>query len=92
MRVAFFDGDPYADLEHWGTVTYGSPRYTHIHASGHDPGDICIQLFDASISFDEGLFWDNGKFVFLDWAEVQSLFDDQHGEVLNSSTLMSIGL
>ena len=88
----FFDGDPYADLEHWGTVAYGSPRYTHIHASGHDPGDICIQLFDASISFDDCLFWDKGKFVFLDRPEVQSLFSDQHGKVLNSSTLMSIGL
>lgn len=88
----FFDGDPYADLEHWGTVAYGSPRYTHIHASGHDPGDISIQLFDASISFDDELFWDRGRFVFLDRPEVQSIFNDQDGEVLNSSTLMNIGL
>ena len=87
----FYDDDPYADLEHWGTVAYGSPRYTHIHAAGKDPGDISIQLFDASISFDGKLFWDNGKFVFLDRPEVQSLFKDDN-ELVNSATIMSIGL
>lgn len=88
----FYEGDPYANLEHWGTVAYGSPRYTHIHAAGNDPGDISIQLFDASISFDDRLFWDEGRFVFLDEAEVQSLFDDQQTDALNSSTIMSIGM
>lgn len=88
----FFDGDPYADLELWGTVTYGSPRYTHIHAAGNDPGDISIQLFDASISFDDELFWDKGKFVFLDRPEVQSLLDSQERELLNSSVIRDIGL
>lgn len=88
----FFDGDPYADLELWGTVTYGSPRYTHIHAAGNDPGDISIQLFDAGISFDDELFWDKGKFVFLDRPEVQSLLDSQERELLNSSVIRDIGL
>jgi len=88
----FFDGDPYADLELWGTVTYGSPRYTHIHAAGNDPGDISIQLFDASISFDDELFWDKGKFVFLDSPEVQALLDSGERELLNSSTIRDIGL
>jgi hypothetical protein len=88
----FFDGDPYADLELWGTVTYGSPRYTHIHAAGNDPGDISIQLFDASISFDDELFWDRGKFVFLDRPEVQALLDSEEREMFNSSTIRDIGL
>ena len=88
----FFDGDPYADLELWGTVTYGSPRYTHIHAAGNDPGDISIQLFDASISFDDELFWDKGKFVFLDRPEVQALLEREEREMFNSSTIRDIGL
>jgi hypothetical protein len=86
----FFEGDPYVDLERWGTVAYGSPRYTHIHAAGNDPGDISIQLFDASISFDSELFWDKGKFVFLDKPEVQALFNERGN--IDSSTIRSIGL
>lgn len=69
----FFDGDPYADLERWGTVAYGSPRYTHIHASGRDPGDISIQLFDASISFDQKPYWDRGRFLFLEQSDDRDL-------------------
>jgi hypothetical protein len=86
----FFEGDPYADLERWGTVAYGSPRYTHIHAAGFDPGDISIQIFDASISFDGKLLWDEGRFVFLDRPEVQALFSE--GDNFDSSAVMSIGL
>ena len=88
----FFEGDPYADLERWGSVAYGSPRYTHIHAAGNDPGDISIQLFDASISFDERLFWDAGRFVFLDRPELQSFNQNQPSAALDSSTIMSIGI
>jgi len=88
----FFDGNPYDDLECWGTVAYGSPRYTHIHAAGINPGDICIQLFDATIAFDDELFWDNGRFVYLDRPEVQVFMDSQLSNVLNSATLESIGI
>lgn len=88
----FYEGDPYANLERWGTVAYGSPRYTHIHGAGKNPGDISIQLFDASISFDGENFWDEGKFVFLDRPEVQALLDDESRKQLNSSTSLSIGI
>ena len=88
----FFDGDPYDNMEYWGTVAYGSPRYTHFHAAGKDPGDISIHLFDTSISFDDELFWDKGKFVYLDRPEVQALLDDQERELLNSSVIRDIGL
>ena len=88
----FFEGDPYANLEHWGTVSYGSPRYTHMHAAGYNPGDISMHLFDASISFDDELFWDKGKFVFLDKPEVQALFSDAEKQQLNSSVVLDIGM
>jgi hypothetical protein len=88
----FFDGDPYSDLELWGTVAYGSPRYTHIHAAGKNPGDLSIHLFDATISFDDELFWDSGKFVYLDRPEVQALLDNRERELLNSSTIRDIGV
>ncbi|MFT5217945.1 MAG: hypothetical protein ACI9LO_000494 [Planctomycetota bacterium] len=88
----FYETDPYVDLERWGTVAYGSPRYTHIHAAGNNPGDISIQLFDASISFDERLFWDRGRFVFLDRPELQSFIENPGNEMLDSSPIMSIGI
>ena len=88
----FFDGDPYADLERWGTVAYGSPRYTHIHAAGKDPGDISIQLFDASIRFDDQLIWNLGRFDFLDSPEVHALLDPDERELLNASIRLEIGV
>lgn len=92
----FFQGDPYADLERWGTVAYGSPRYTHIHAAGNDPGDVSIQLFDASISFanetTRETIWDNGRFIYLDSDEIRALLFDSERELLNSSILLDIGI
>lgn len=88
----FFAGDPYEDLERWGTVSYGSPRYTHMHAAGIDPGDISLHLFDASISFDDTLYWDKGKFIWLDRPEVRALFTDTEQKLLNPSILRNIGM
>ena len=88
----FFDGDPYQNLERWGTVAYGSPRYTHIHAAGQNPGDVSIQLFDASISFDGKVYWDQGRFVYLDKPDLRAQFNRQKQALPDSSTRMSIGL
>jgi len=88
----FFDGDPYTDLERWGTVAFGSPRYTHIHASGKDPGDIAIQLFDASIRFDDQLIWNRGRFDFLDSDAVHALLDPGERKLLNASIRQEIGI
>jgi hypothetical protein len=86
----FYADDPYADLERWGTAAFGSPRYTHIHAAGHDPGDISIQLFDASISLDDALYWKQGQFLFLDQPDLRMRFDTP--PIPDSATQMSIGL
>jgi len=88
----FFDGDPYADLERWGTVAFGSPRYTHIHAAGRDPGDISIQLFDASIRFDDQFIWNRGRFDFLDSAEVRALLAPNERKLLTASIQLDIGV
>jgi len=55
-----------ADLERWNGVAFGSPRYAHFHLCGALPGDICGQLFDASIAFDDTVLWDRGRLAFLD--------------------------
>jgi len=87
----FFEGDPYTDLEYWGSVAFGSPRFTHLHAAGFDPGDICINLFDASIGIDEQPLWEHGRFVYLDRPEMRKLFAGVDCAP-DASTIRSIGL
>lgn len=69
----YFCGTASDDIENWGDVVYGSPRFTHFHACGADPGDICISMFDATITFDGEPFWDAGRFSFLDRDDLQQL-------------------
>jgi len=88
----FYHGNPNEDLERWGTVAYGSPRYTHIHAAGNDPGDVSIQLFDASIRFDNETIWDNGRFIYLDSDEIRALLSAAERQLLNSSIRLDIGI
>ena len=88
----FFHGDPYDDIERWGTVSYGSPRFTHFHGAGNDPGDVAFYLFDASVSFDDELYWQDGRFVFLDRPEIQALLSPAERNVLNSNFRLDIGI
>jgi hypothetical protein len=88
----FFDGNPHDYLERWGTVSYGSPRYTHIHTAGFDPGDASFHLMDASILFDDEPFWDRGRFVYLDRPEIRGQLSPEERELLNSSVVRDIGL
>lgn len=88
----YFEGDPYADLELWGTVAYGSPRYTHMHVAGVDPGDAALHLMDLTIAFDDQVVWDRGRFVFLDRPEIQALMTPPERAFLNASVLHSIGI
>lgn len=88
----FFEGDPHVDLERWGTVAYGSPRYTHIHAAGREPGDLAFQLFDASIAFDDEWVWKEGRFVFLDRTDIREMLDRMGQSHLTSEIWHDIGL
>lgn len=76
--TTFFAGRALDDMERWGAVAFGSPRYTHFHMCGTAPGDICGQLFDATIAFDGDVLWENGHFRFLDTPDIQAMFA-QHG-------------
>lgn len=69
----YYPGVATKRVEHWADIVYGSPRYTHFHACGGDPGDICLSLFDATISFDEEVLWDAGRFAFLDREDMRAL-------------------
>ena len=88
----YYKGDPYADLELWGTVSYGSPRYTHMHAAGIDPGDAAFHMMDLTIAFDDQVLWDEGRFVFLDKPEIQAMMAPEQRALLNSSVRHEIGM
>ena len=71
----FYCGDPLTNVEKWHDLVYGSPRFTHFHVCGHDPGEIAVSLFDATVFFDDEAYWKAGRFSFLDRPEVQRLLD-----------------
>ncbi|MEQ8369923.1 MAG: hypothetical protein RIC83_04565, partial [Alphaproteobacteria bacterium] len=69
---------PLDDLERWGTVAFGSPRFTHFHLCGSDPGHIASMLIDATITIDDQVLWRDGRFTFLDTPDIQVLKDQWH--------------
>ena len=72
----FYKERPEDNVERWGDLVYGSPRFTHFHACGSDPGDISIMLLDATISFDGEDYWKDGRFVFLDRPEIAGILSE----------------
>jgi hypothetical protein len=68
-----FAGRAQDDLSRWGNVAFGSPRYTHFHMVGSDPGEVCGSLFDATISFDGEVLWRDGRLAWLRSAEAEGL-------------------
>ncbi len=61
------------DIERWSDLVFGSPRYTHFHTCGKEPGNISAMVVDATIWFDDDPIWEAGRFVFLDRPEQQAL-------------------
>jgi len=72
----WYDRRAQDDLERWGSISYASPRITHFHACGSDPGQIGINLFDASITFDDLLMFKEGNYLFPNSDECADLFKD----------------
>jgi len=72
----FYKNSPEENVERWGDMVYGSPRFTHFHACGSDPGDISIMLLDATISFDGVDYWKDGRFVFLERPEIAGILSE----------------
>lgn len=88
----FYSGRAEDGLARWGSVAFGSPRYTHFHTCGDDPGEICWSLFDASISFDGTSYWRDGRFVFLDRPEARALLSAYPGAERAFEMRWDIGL
>ena len=50
-----------SNIDRWSAISFGSPRYAHFHMCGSPPGDICGQLFDMTITFDDEVIWNHGQ-------------------------------
>ena len=62
------------NVDRWGMATFANPRYMHFHTCGdYSPGEIAWSLFDASAELDGQMFWENGRFVFLENPEVSDI-------------------
>jgi hypothetical protein len=61
----FFTRPALSDIDRWSSVAFASPRYAHFHMCGSAPGDICGQIFDPTITFDDTVIWDRGRSAFL---------------------------
>ena len=57
----------------WAEITFASPRYTHFHTCGVDPGNVATATFDATVCFDGVTLWDAGRADFLERPEMQAL-------------------
>ena len=90
--TTFYPGDARTDMERWGDVVFGSPRYTHFHMVGANPGEVCGQLFDATIAFDDEVFWDVGRFAFLDRPDLRDLAARHGADPALLQTRTDIGL
>jgi hypothetical protein len=71
--TVFFDNPALSDLERWTAVTFGSPRYTHFHMCGNDPGEISAKIFDPTIAIDGEVIWRDGELVYLDRPDLRAL-------------------
>lgn len=50
------------DLERWGGAAFGNPRILHFHTCGaYAPGEICWNLFDATVELDGAALWEAGR-------------------------------
>jgi hypothetical protein len=61
----FFAGRALDDIDRWNGIAFGSPRYAHFHLCGALPGDICGQVFDPTIRFDDEPLWQDGLLTAL---------------------------
>lgn len=62
------------NLERWGGVSFGSPRYFHFHTCGdYAPGEISWSLFDVTLTLDGEPLYKDGRLIFFDQPEITAL-------------------
>lgn len=76
--MTWFPRPALSDIDRWSGLVFGSPRYAHFHMVGPSPGQICGQVFDPTITFDDEVLWRDGRLSFLDTPDIADLLAE-HG-------------
>jgi hypothetical protein len=64
---AFYPLSATSNILRWGAVAFANPRYLHFHTCGnYAPGEIAWSLFDATVELEGRVYWEGGRFTFLD--------------------------
>lgn len=75
-----YDGAAIDNLVRWSGTVFGNPRYLHAHTCGnYAPGEICVSVFDPTITVGASDLWRRGEFVFARTPEVQELMNRYTG-------------
>lgn len=62
------------NLTRWSGSAFGNPRYLHLHTCGdYAPGEICVSIFDPSVTVDGTELWRNGTLDFADTPKARAL-------------------
>lgn len=91
--LTFFPRPALSDIDRWSCVAFGSPRYAHFHMCGPRPGEICGQIFDPTIAFDDTVLWDHGRPAFIEPDARRELAQHIHAspDVLDQPCALGIG-
>lgn len=67
-------------MARWSGSGFGNPRYMHFHTCGaYPPGEICMSVFDPTISVDGVDMWREGHLLFADTPAVRELQSNYPG-------------
>ncbi|MEM7224103.1 MAG: hypothetical protein AAF495_14065 [Pseudomonadota bacterium] len=88
-----YPGKAVDDPVRWAGVVFASPRYLHFHtAADYAPGEISWHIIDPTVTFDGQVYWQNGRFSYLERPEVKALTDDFKGSNGAFKPIDEIGL
>ena len=81
-------------LARWGGSAFGNTRYLHLHTCGdYPPGEICMSVFDPTVTVDGVDLWRDGRFVFAESAAIKALQSDYPGmQQLFENPVMEYGV
>lgn len=61
-------------LEAWMNVAHNSPHILHFHAIGEAiPGELSVPIIDPTVSMDDKIMWQQGRFLPLDRPEFTAM-------------------
>jgi hypothetical protein len=82
-----------SDVERWGSVAFANPRYLHFHTCGnYAPGEIAWSLFDVKVELDGKVYWEAGRFSFLEDPDMRGLLTHYDLDVRALEQRFDIGI